>query len=210
MSSAFSLDEIAPKWAHEAHEIDRELRKRSKERAREDCELAILLRRGFLLGVHEIGGYGSFYEYAERLFDLTRRQTEERLRIAERLEELPRLHEVFAKGDLTFTAMRELTRVATEENEAQWLAAAEAKTSREIAKMVSGREIGEAPDGPSRPEAQTHRVTLTLSPAAFALLQEVRRTKAQETGGSLDDDALVELLARQALGASDDGRSNYQ
>src|SRR5687767_1818734 len=121
MSSVFNLDEVAPAWGHEAREIDRELRAFAARRAREDCELGVLMRRGFLLCVHEIGGFGSFYEYAERLFGFTRRQTEERLRMAERLEDLPRLNEAFANGELCFSAARELTRVATEENEAEWL-----------------------------------------------------------------------------------------
>src|SRR5687768_16333239 len=191
MSYAFNLDEVAPRWGNEAREIDRELRAFAARRAREDCELGVLMRRGYLLCVHELGGFGSFYEYAERLFGFMRRQTEERLRMAERLEELPHLHEAFANGELCFSAARELTRVATADNELAWIEAAHAKTAREIGKMVSGRALGETPSGPSRPEAQTHRVTLTLSAAAFALLQELRRTAVRETGTTLDDDGLI-------------------
>jgi 5-methylcytosine-specific restriction endonuclease McrA len=76
--------------------------------------------------------------------------------------------------------------------------------------MVSGRTRGELPDGPSRPEAKRHRVTLDLDASAFAMWQEARREMVRAIGQSVDDATLVSMLAHAFLGGSDEGRSNYQ
>src|SRR5688572_19885875 len=93
--------------------IDRKLRERAALMARGDYELGLLLRRGFVLNVHTLGGFGSFREYAEHLFGFTGRQTEERLRVAEALERLPGLAVQLARGELCWSVVRELARVAT-------------------------------------------------------------------------------------------------
>src|SRR5687768_5720918 len=72
----------APTWAEHGEgpvAIDRRLRERAKRMARDDYDLGLLLRRGFVLKVHALGGFGSFCEYAELLFGFSARQTEERL-----------------------------------------------------------------------------------------------------------------------------------
>src|SRR5687768_16745959 len=111
---------ITPAWADRADEndgpvaIDRRLRERAKRMARDDYELGLLLRRGFVLNVHQLGGFGSFREYAEHLFGFGSRQIEERLRVAEALERLPGLSVELAQGRVCWSVARELTRVATE------------------------------------------------------------------------------------------------
>jgi len=48
-------------------------------------------------------------------------EAQERLRVAEALERLPRMKAALGAGELVWPALRELTRVATPESEAQWL-----------------------------------------------------------------------------------------
>jgi hypothetical protein len=195
----------------DARTVDRKLRDHARRRARDDYELGRLLRRGFIVSVHELGGFASFREYADRVFGFTGRQTEERLRVAEALERLPGLTVKLAQGELCFSVVRELTRVTTEESELAWIDAADGRTAREVERMVSGRSLGDLPDAPAKPEAQLHRLSLKLSAAAYALWQEMHRALVSETGGSVDDDAIVEMMARRVLGGpEDDGRSNYQ
>jgi hypothetical protein len=80
------------------------------ERAAHEHELGRWLRAAERLGVHARTGHASLYEYAERLLGLTRRQVEERLRVARALDDLPVLEEALASGKLGFSAVRELTR----------------------------------------------------------------------------------------------------
>jgi hypothetical protein len=82
-------------------------------------------------------GFGSFSEYIERLFGYKPRSTHEKLRVAEALEHLPELDHAFHDAELCWSAVRELTRVATPENERRWLAATQGKSQRQIEQMVS-------------------------------------------------------------------------
>jgi hypothetical protein len=92
-----------PRDVLRAQDVDRKLREHARRRARDDYELGALLREGYLLRVHELGGYGSFREYALRLFGFTARQTEERLRVAEILERLPALAQKLMDGELCWS-----------------------------------------------------------------------------------------------------------
>jgi hypothetical protein len=62
-------------------------------------------------------GFGSFGEYIERLFGYQPRSTQEKLRVAEALEGLPALERALRDGELNWSAVRELTRVAVRETE---------------------------------------------------------------------------------------------
>ena len=59
----------APTWGlstlTDAREVDRLLRQKARNRTRDDYEIGVLFRHGYLLRVHELGGFGSFREYAE-------------------------------------------------------------------------------------------------------------------------------------------------
>jgi hypothetical protein len=191
--------------------IDRRLRERAVKMARNDYELGLLLRRGFVLKVHELGGFGSFHEYVARLFGFNGRQTEERLRVAEALDRLPGLSVELAQGRLCWSVARELTRVATEETELEWISAAEGKTARDVESIVSGRTLGDVPSDPVKPEARMHRISMRVSAGTYALWEEARRVLAAEAEGAIDDDELLATALRAAVGGPrDTGRSNYQ
>ncbi|HEX2689229.1 MAG TPA: hypothetical protein VHN14_21555, partial [Kofleriaceae bacterium] len=76
---------------------------------------------------------------------------------------LPELTTALAGGELTFSAVRELTRVATPTTEASWLAAARGKNLRQIEELVADHRPGDRPDDPPDPEARTHAVRFELS-----------------------------------------------
>ncbi|HBQ10954.1 MAG TPA: hypothetical protein DEF51_07150, partial [Myxococcales bacterium] len=119
-----------------------------------------------------------------------------------------------AAGDLVYSAVRELTRVADAETEAEWLEVADGKTASQIERMTSGKKPGDRPSDPTRPELERKRVTLNLSPSAYALLRQARDVLRKESGGThLDDDAFIELLASSFLaggGGADETRSRHQ
>jgi hypothetical protein len=105
-------------------------------------------------GAHLELGYASFVEYVERLFGYGPRLTQEKLRVAEALEELPELDASLRSGVLNWSAVRELTRVATQTTEKRWIAAARGRAVRDVERLVSGRKPGDNPDDPPRPEAK--------------------------------------------------------
>jgi hypothetical protein len=193
--------------------VDRVLRALGQERSAHDSKLGQWLLQGFRLGVHRLHGYGSFREYAKRVFGFTGRSTEDRLRTAEALEDLPLLSKSFEEGSVTYSVVRELTRVVTADTEGEWLEAAHGRTAREVERLISGRTKGDLPTDPRRLEAERRRVTFNLSAEAYAMLREARRALTQRCGHGLDDDSLVAMLAEAALAAGKDrdaGRSAYQ
>ena len=62
----------------------------------------------------------------------------ERVRVAHALEALPRLAEVFARGELSYAKVRALTRIATPETEARLLAVGRAGTAAHVERIVRG------------------------------------------------------------------------
>jgi hypothetical protein len=127
---------------HRAHEG---LSRLAKSRARLDWEEGRLLLDALRSNAHLHLGFGSFGEYIERLLGHTQRATEERLRVAEALERSPGLANALRDGSLSWSAVRELTRVATASNEEAWLEVAEGRTLRQIEELVAGHGPGDMP-----------------------------------------------------------------
>jgi HAMP domain-containing protein len=191
-----------------AHE---ELVRLAKKRAGLDVEEGRWLLRGFRAGAHVRLGYGSFNEYVERLFGYGPRLTQEKLRVAEMLEELPDTARELQAGTITFSAVRELTRAATPATEQEWLAAAKGRTVREIEQLVSGHRPGSRPDDAPDVSAKRHVLRLEVSGEVLATFREARAKIRRDAGDALDEDAAVLLLCRQVLeGPRDAGRSSYQ
>ena len=82
-------------------------------------------------------GYASFTEYIERLFGYSPRTTQEKVRVAEALEKLPKIGQALRAGEVSWSAVRELTRVATPETEQEWLGSARARRVREVERQVA-------------------------------------------------------------------------
>ena len=162
-------------------------------------------------GAHLRLGFGSFVEYVERLFGYRPRFTQEKLRVAEALEELPELDRALRDGELSWSAVRELTRVATMNTEKRWIEAARGRTVRDVEKLVSGRKPGDRPDDAATPEATRHSLRFDVSAEVLATFREAMAKLRRDAGGRLDDDAALLLMARQVLGGpTDSGKSSYQ
>jgi hypothetical protein len=191
--------------AHEA------LTRLARTRAGLDFEEGQQLRTAQLARVHERLGYGSFVEYIERLFGYASRLTLEKLRVAEALERLPALADALRTGNASWSSLRELTRVATSETEREWLMAARGKTVREVEELVSGHRPGDLPGGPKDSSAERHVLRFEVSGDVLATFREAVAKLRQDAGGSLDDDAVLLLMARHVLAeTADDGRASYQ
>src|SRR5690606_19143093 len=195
--------------AQRAHE---ELLGVALARAKLDRHEAHWLIVAYRTQVNRLLGIASFAEYSERVLGHTPRVTEERLRVARALQDLPELAHALESGSLCWTAVRELTRVATPETERQWIAAAHRRTVREIEGMVRGLSRGAEPGDPKDPEAREHVLRFQkVRPETLALFREAADRLRREAGEVLDDDALLLAMARRILGGPEDpGRANYQ
>ncbi len=108
------------------------------------------------------------------------------------LEELPKIAAALSNG-LPYSAARELTRVATHENEQKWLDAVRGKTVHEIEGMVSGRGRGVSPDGPAHPSL----VGRTLPFEGVRVRDARRKLQDERSGGAvITDDEVLASFAR--------------
>jgi hypothetical protein len=136
---------------------------------------------------------------------------QEKLRVAEALERLPAFAEALRQGQICWSALRELTRVATPETEAAWLTAATGRTVRELEKLVSGLGPGSQPGDLADPEDVRHVLRFEVTGQVLACVREALVKLRRDAGEPLDDEAALLLMARAVLaGPRDDGRASYQ
>jgi hypothetical protein len=93
----------------------------ARARAGLECEEGEYLLRAFDSKLHERLGFGSFIEYIERLFGHSPRLTMEKIRVAKALAELRQTSDALKAGALSWSAVRELTRIVVPETEREWL-----------------------------------------------------------------------------------------
>jgi len=190
-------------------EIHEEVVSLGKERSKREHALGRALLRARRAKVWEPLGMATLAEYAERTLGLSARQCEERVRVAEALESLPRIGGALAAAELHFSSARAITRVATPETEDHWLVAARELTAGQIEKLVAGRKPGDRPDDPERPTRR--RLVMDVSPEVYALFRDASAVLRRQIGEPLDREAILLLMARQVLGGpQDEGRSSYQ
>jgi hypothetical protein len=201
--------EASPKVAWiAAHEALSRLAKNRAALAWEEGRCLIAAQRA---GVHRHLGFGSFVEYADSSFGYEPRSVQEKLRVAEALERLPELSQALKDGVFSWSAVRELTRVAVPQTEREWLKEARGLRMRDIERRVRCRKPGDRPTDPADPTRQRHSLSFDVSAETFALFREAVAKLRRDTPGPLDEETALMLMARQVLeGPSDAGRSSYQ
>jgi hypothetical protein len=188
-----------------------ELVRLATERAGLDFEEGRWLLQAHRTGAHVELGFASFLEYTERLFGYGPRLSQEKLRVAEALEELPEMAGKLQTGGISFSHARELTRVATPSTEKEWLEVAKGRTVREVEQLVSGHRPGSLPDDVPDADLKRHVLRLDLSGEVMATFREAMAKVRRDAGELIGDDEAILLLSRIALeGPKDPGRSSYQ
>jgi hypothetical protein len=144
------------------------------------------------------------------------------VRLAQRLDDLPRLSDAFAEGSLSEGTVDLLTRVATPSNEHELLATAAVATGSQLATLVSDlRRVTDDPPADEHDELLTWwtdeagRVRLKgrLAPdhgAAFAAAIDVARQRDLDDAGAgaepLDNPGALAAVVDQYLASSADDR----
>jgi hypothetical protein len=179
-------------------EIDRHLRRLATQRAGLDAEEARWLRRADDADCWRALGYVHALEYLEEVFGYAPRTAQEKLRVAKELGNLSALENELEAGNMPYSVVRELTRVATPETEVNWIDKARGRNYRQVEQMLAGRKKGDEPTDEPDPSLIEHNVTWKLDAATRALLRETRRYIEDELGHALDDATFVDVLCRRA------------
>lgn len=155
---------------------------------------------GLLLHAEELQlyrrlGYSSMLEYMERELHWGPHAANERLRVS---RELPLIADTFQRGELCFSAVRELTRVATAENEHEFLLKAQGRTARDVEKMVAGLRRGDSPEDDPDPALIEKKIFLAVSAPVWARYRRKRTELEKAYGQRLDDSEFLDRLLRDA------------
>ena len=128
-------------------------------------------------------GKATLLEYLEDALGYGPRAASERVRVALALDELPELAQTLACGELSYSAIRELTRVATPGTEVEWRDHARGKNLRQIEDKVAFHRRGDRPTDRPTLEPRSRVVRFEVRPATFAMLRQVQQVLADERGG---------------------------
>ncbi len=145
-------------------------------------------------------GFASTIQFACVRLQMARKRVCELLRMARALEDLPLIDAAFAKGEISWSAVRELTRVAVRETEAEWLELAKTSTLRQIEHAVTGAKRGERPPTDPYTLSRTRlRVVAELDAEDHAIWQAAFERIAVRAGPDLDASTALTQLARAFL-----------
>ncbi len=183
----------------EWQEVDRRLREYARHRSALDAAEAFDLVRAEQLKIYVSFGFVSLYEYLERVLGYKPHTARERMRVARALAALPETTAALARGALSYSAVRELTRVATAETEADWLAQAEGLAANQIESLVANHRPGDRPDDPTDPDLRPRVVRLELPPEVHALWRQARMVVADERGAEISDADFLETICRNVI-----------
>ncbi|HWU85882.1 MAG TPA: DUF222 domain-containing protein [Kofleriaceae bacterium] len=206
-------DSFRPSWAQrmeqtrvweaerrvEWDDLDRRLRAVAKARGTLDAKEAELLRYAEELQLWRAFGYASLLEYMERAMGYSPHTAVERLRVARALVELPLIAEALENGELKHSAVRELTRVASSDTEAEWLGAVRGKSLREIEPLVAGRKQGSRPTEPPEPSLRRRKLTLELQPETYEMFRQAQLALAEVHGHRLSPEELIVAMLRMVV-----------
>ncbi len=178
--------------------LHQRLRSIAKRRVALEAEEAGLLLDAEESRLYRRLGYTTMHEYMERELHYGPHAANERLRVAHALVELPLIAELFRDGELCFSAVRELTRVATPATEQAFLHTAQGKTAHQVQQMVAGLKLGDSPDAKPDPRRIKHRVVIEVSAETYAAWRRTRAALDDEQGERLSDDDALQTLCRRA------------
>ena len=179
-------------------DVHRRLKRIAKKRAALDREELELIRAAIRIALWRHVGRTSIREYLEAECGYGPHVASERVRVAEALDSMPALEQALGEGELSYSAVRALTRVATNRTEADWIAACRGKNQREIEELLAEREVGDRPQTPRKPELRAKdRTYRGITPATEAAVELARCDLQDELGERLDDNQLLALLAER-------------
>ena len=112
----------------------------------------------------ELGGHRSCAHWLAFRCGYSLGAARERVRAARALADLPQTGAAMSRGELSFCAVRALTRVATPENETDLLHLARGATTAQLERMVRGFKLGSRQDEADREKERFQSRTFSVFP----------------------------------------------
>jgi hypothetical protein len=194
-----------PAWQR----LHAEMKSATRRRGAWDAQHARHLREAEACELWKHYGCISLVDYLEREHGIAPRTALDRMRVSRELEDLLVLESELEEGTFQYCHVRELVRVMTPENEAEWIAAARGKTVGQVQQMVAGHRKGDHPEDPTDPDLRMRRLVVEVSPKTLGMYRQVRASTEAELGHRLEgDDELWQIVLQRSLEpSSGDGAS---
>ena len=181
LDERLSVDDVESRLIEAAH------RHHTEERNIAHWLLEIDRRRLF-----EERGFSSLGDYAMELCGIKPRKARYLVLVAKRLERLPAIRDAFDSGALSWTKAREITKVATPANEAEWLERARVLSNRELEKAVREQ------DGAGPGEFAT--MTMSMPTEVLEMWHDAYELSERMTGAELEKWQVLESALAEFLG----------
>ena len=158
-----------------------------------------------------LAGYADVAHAAECLFGLGAHSTRERIRVGRALRSLPKIESALVAGELSYSRAREVTRVATPDDESTWLGLASTLPMRSLERRVveaTGKESPPRTEGPAPlrwTSPETVEVTLRLPAEVWALVQRAVEGARRASEAPLSEAEALAAVARDALDRQNTG-----
>jgi hypothetical protein len=175
-------------------DLDGRFRSLHKRRGSIDHEELGLIREAIAVQLWRELGMVSIREYLERTMGYTPGVASERVRVAEALDAMPELDGALATGELSFSAIREITRIATRRTEGAWVAACRGKSCKEIEELLAEREPGDRPESPRKPDLRMKDKTMKVTPQVEAIFRQCRAKLERDMGERVAEHEVLEAM----------------
>ncbi len=119
------------------------------------------------------------------------------------LEKLPQIEAAFHSGEVPWTKIREIARIAKPDTEQVWLDLARRLTSRELEAEVTGKKHGDRPGGGLKARRTMEEVKLQFFGEDLAIWEKAIRMVRRENPGLTPNGAAVEIARRVLLMAAE-------
>ena len=194
--AALTLDEILRIDSHALHQL-------AKKTAGTLTRYRALLGR-LLLAIHRTDAYlehgcSSGVHYAVVQLGLPVKEARRLVLVSRELEALPYLRMLANEGQIDWSKLREIVRVATAETEREWADLCGNHTYAEIENLVARSQRGEIP--PDQPTANGPRsvVNLCFEPDQMTVVQRGLQLMCQLSGRRLSMTEAIELVFAEKL-----------
>src|SRR5688572_11270937 len=151
-------------------------------------------------------GFPSTVHFAVNRLGLCKGTARDLLRAGRRLEELGELDAAFARGELCWSKVRCIARVASPDNQAKWIERCRELTAAQVEGIT--RCANEGDDPPSLERGLPHaRFVLRFDVGALEheMFEQARAKLSAELGRVVTDDELLSELVRMLLSSDADG-----
>ena len=145
-------------------------------------------------------GYARLADYARERAGLSARQLQDLARVSRALADLPALERALLANVLPWSKVRLLARVATPEDEAEWIARARAQPTRRLEQAVREHARAPDPDAPMGAEP-TLEVRLRCTPAVREKWSRVRELSQRVAGERLAAEDTLEWVVAEVASA---------